>query len=135
MTKMSSSYLGNLRIESVHEKSSVKLITDAPVDNNGKGSSFSPTDLLATALMNCMVTIIGIYCDQHNVPFNHAEASIEKIMASSPRRVGQLNLRIDLSGNNWEDLTLRQKIENTAKACPVAKSISPDIELNIDFIY
>lgn len=134
MTKMSATYLGNLRIESTHEQSNTRMITDAPVDNNGKGSSFSPTDLLATALMDCMMTIIGIYCDQHKINFEHGKASIEKIMASNPRRIGQLNLSFNLSGNNW-DTAIQKRIENAAKACPVAKSISPDIVLNLTFSY
>lgn len=134
MTKMSATYLGNLRIESIHQKSGTKLVTDAPTDNHGKGECFSPTDLLATALMNCMITIIGIYCNNNNYLFTYCEAEIEKIMVNTPRRVGGLNLTLDLSKNNWNKEE-RKHIEAAGRACPVAKSISKDIAIHLVFKY
>lgn len=134
MKKLSSSYLGDLRISSTHVSSGTKIETDAPVDNNGKGTRFSPTDLLATAYLNCMITIIGIYCDQNGLNFAGCEGEVEKIMTDKPRRVGGLNLFLDLSSNEW-DTKERRRIENAAKNCPVAMSISPEIEINIEFIY
>lgn len=134
MKKLSSSYLGDLRISSLHVNSGTKIETDAPVDNNGKGTRFSPTDLLATAYLNCMITIIGIYCDQNGLKFVGCEGDVEKIMVDKPRRVGGLNLFLDLSSNDWNTKE-RRRIENAAKHCPVAMSVSPEIEINIEFKY
>jgi len=134
MTKITASYQGELRIASTHVKSNTHIETDAPTDNNGKGTRFSPTDLLATAYMNCMITIIGIYCDKNEITFNGCQGEVEKIMADSPRRIGQLNVTLDLSSNNWNEKEKR-RIENTAKNCPVAQSISPEIKIEIDFKY
>jgi putative redox protein len=125
-------YLGDLRVECVHEKSGTKIVTDAPVDNNGKGSSFSPTDLCATAYLSCMVTIIGIYCDKNDLEFVHAEGSVDKIMASGPRRISRLEINLDLSGNNWSNEE-RQGVIKAAEACPVAQSVSSDMEVDIKY--
>lgn len=129
-----STYLGELRISSTHKRSGTVIETDAPVDNNGKGTRFSPTDLVANAYLNCMITIIGIYCDKNNMKFEHCEGAVEKIMADSPRRIGALNFSLDLSGNGWDELQ-QKKIEAAARACPVARSVAPEIEINIDFKY
>ncbi|WP_107039249.1 OsmC family protein [Brumimicrobium mesophilum] len=134
MKKLSSSYLGDLRISSLHVNSGTKIETDAPVDNNGKGTRFSPTDLLATAYLNCMITIIGIYCDQNGISFAGCEGDVEKIMTDKPRRIGGLNIFLDLSSNKWSEKE-RRRIENAAKACPVAMSVSKDIIININFKY
>jgi len=134
MKTISSSYVGDLRVSSIHLQSKSKIETDAPIDNNGKGTRFSPTDLLATAYLNCMITIIGIYCDQNGITFDKCEGEVLKIMYSNPRRVGGLDIVLDLSSNNWSD-TEKRRIENAAKNCPVAKSVSPEIEINIEFKY
>ena len=134
MAKIKSSYLGDLRITSEHLQSGSQLQTDAPLDNNGKGTRFSPTDLLATAYLNCMITIIGIYCDQNGISFEGCEGGVEKKMIDSPRRVGQLDISINLSKNEWSEQEKR-RIETAAKNCPVAKSVSTEIEINIEFIY
>ena len=134
MKKLSSSYLGELRISSLHQKSGSTIETDAPVDNNGKGTRFSPTDLLATSYLNCMITIIGIYCDQNGIKFANCEGEVDKIMIDNPRRVGGLDIVLDLTSNNWNDKEKR-RIENAAKNCPVAKSVSPEIKINIEFKY
>jgi uncharacterized OsmC-like protein len=132
MKTISSSYIGDLRISSVYDKSGRTLETDAPVDNNGKGTRFSPTDLLATAYLNCMITIIGIYCEQNGMDFDKCEGDVEKIMIDGPRRIGGLNIVLALNGSNWSDKQKR-RVENAAKNCPVAKSVSPEIEINIAF--
>lgn len=134
MTKISVKYIGDLRNESTHLPSGEKIYTDAPIDNNGKGELFSPTDLLANAYLTCMLTIIGIYCNEHGVELLQASGEVEKIMASNPRRIGKLNISIDLSGNNWNEKQ-KTKIEAAAKACPVAKSVSSDIIITIQFNY
>lgn len=134
MKTISSSYIGDLRISSTHFKSRSTLESDAPLDNNGKGTRFSPTDLLATAYLNCMITIIGIYCQQNGLTFDQCEGEVEKIMIDSPRRIGGLNIFLDLTSNTW-NAKERRRIENAAKNCPVAKSVDPAIEVNIQFKY
>lgn len=107
-------------------------MTDAPVDNKGKGERFSPTDLVATAYGACIISLIGIYCHEHDLPFQHGKVSVEKIMESNPRRIGALYFKMDLTGNNWDEKT-RKKIIRVAETCPVALSVHPDIHINIDF--
>lgn len=126
-------YLGDLRTECTHIKSNTTIVTDAPVDNNGKGSAFSPTDLVATAYASCMLTIMGIYCNEHQVAFKHAEAKVIKIMASDPRRIGAIEIEIDLRGNDWDDKTA-QKVINAGKACPVARTLENNVSVTFNFI-
>ena len=121
-------YLGNLRTESEHITSGNKLLTDAPVDNKGKGEFFSPTDLVATALGSCVLTIMGIYCQEHGISFNHGEIQVTKVMASHPRRIETIVLEIDLTGNNWDDKTA-QKVIHAGKACPVAKTLGDNVNI------
>ena len=125
-------YLGQLRTECVHLASGTRIITDAPVDNHGKGEAFSPTDLVATAFASCMITIMGIYCESHGLDFKHAEASVEKVMFSAPRRIGQLIVHIDLTGNGWDDATA-DKVIRAGKACPVAQTLGDNVEVDIEF--
>jgi uncharacterized OsmC-like protein len=125
-------YLGNLRTSCTHVQSGTVIHTDAPIDNNGKGEKFSPTDLVATAYASCLLTIIGIYCQEHGYLFEKGEATVTKIMASSPRRIGELQITIDLSGNGW-DAPTAEKIIRAGKACPVAKSVHADMEIEMTF--
>ncbi|MBI2259226.1 MAG: OsmC family protein [Flavobacteriia bacterium] len=126
-------YIGNLQTECVHLKSNTKIVTDAPTDNNGKGSAFSPTDLLATSLASCMFTIMGIYCNEHKIPFKMAEAKVLKIMDSNPRRVSKIELIIDLTGNQWDEKT-KEKVKKAGMFCPVAKTIENVVEIEYKFI-
>lgn len=125
-------YLGQLRTECVHLASGTRIITDAPLDNHGKGEAFSPTDLVATAFASCMITIMGIYCESHGIDFTHAEAIVEKVMSSAPRRIGQLIVHIDLTGNGWDDATA-DKVIRAGKACPVAQTLGDNVEVDIEF--
>lgn len=127
-------YLGGLRTKCTHLKSGTEIFTDAPVDNNGKGEVFSPTDLVATAYASCMLTIIGIYCEKHNLNFDHGNAEINKIMGSDPRRISKLVISIDLSGNGWDEHT-QLVVRRAGETCPVAKSVDPlmEIEFNYQF--
>lgn len=125
-------YLGDLRTECLHVESGTKIMTDAPTDNKGKGEKFSPTDLVATAFGACMVSLIGIYCQENDLNFVKGSVSVEKIMKSNPRRIGQLNFVMDLKVNDWNEKT-QKKIIRVAETCPVAKSIDPNIIVNIDF--
>ena len=132
MATVKVSYNGNLRNTCTHVKSGAQFITDAPIDNQGKGQSFSPTDLVATAYASCMMTIIGIYCQERDINFTHGEGTVEKIMASGPRRVGGLNIVLDLSNNGWTEKECI-KIQKAAETCPVALSVSGDMKINLTY--
>ena len=125
-------YLGGLRTKCTHLKSGTEIVTDAPVDNNGKGESFSPTDLLATAYASCMITIIGIFCRNNGIQFDSASAEVNKIMEADPRRIGKLEIFIDFSGNGWDEET-QEKVVQTAESCPVAKSVDANMELEFNY--
>jgi len=125
-------YLGNLRTSCTHLASGNTIITDAPVDNHGKGEAFSPTDLVATSLASCMMTIMGIYCQEHKIDFKACEATVFKVMASSPRRIEKVQVEMDLSGNNWDEKT-RNKVIAAGKACPVARTLEGNVELEFIF--
>jgi putative redox protein len=126
-------YLGDLRTSCVHLASGKSILTDAPKDNFGKGETFSPTDLVATALASCMLTIIGIYCQNQGINFHNGTVEVEKIMASSPRRIEKIRLNIDLNENNWDESTLK-KVIAVGKACPVAKTLDDKVEMEFNFI-
>lgn len=126
-------YLGNLRTSCVHLSSGNTIITDAPIDNFGKGEAFSPTDLVATSLASCMLTIIGIYCQNHEINFLNGSVEVEKIMTNGPRRIEKIHLNVDLNGNNW-DATTKNKVIAAGKACPVAKTLEGNVEMEFNFI-
>ena len=125
-------YLGNLRTSCTHLASGTTIITDAPIDNHGKGEAFSPTDLVATSLASCMITIMGIYCQEHGIDFSSCEASILKVIASSPRRIEKVVVEMDLNGNDWDEKTLK-KVIAAGKACPVARTLEGNVELEFIF--
>lgn len=126
-------YKGQLRTEATHLQSGTVIETDAPTDNQGKGEKFSPTDLLATSLGNCMMTIMGIKARDMQVDLTDTKIDITKIMKSDPRRVGGIHVEFHFP----EGLQLNEKqkaiLENAALTCPVAKSIHPDIEMKVQF--
>ena len=126
-------YLGGLRTKCTHMLSGTEIFTDAPIDNKGQGQAFSPTDLIATAYASCMITIMGIYCNENNVRFDFAKASVQKIMISNPRRIGKIILEIDLKGNDWTALEA-EKVIRAGKACPVAKTLGENVEVEFQFI-
>ena len=125
-------YLEDLRTECTHIQSGTKIITDAPLDNQGKGEAFSPTDLLATSLASCMMTIIGIYCKNHGINFDSCTAEIEKIMGVNPRKVEKIIVHMDFTGNNWDSSTL-EKVIIAGKTCPVAKTIEDSVQIEFNF--
>jgi uncharacterized OsmC-like protein len=118
----------------LHKRSGVEIITDAPTDNHGRGEAFSPTDLVATAYASCMITIMGIFCREHDLVFKHAKASVEKIMESNPRRIGKIVIALDLTGNGWSEKEA-EKVIRAGKACPVAKTLGDNIELELTIIH
>lgn len=127
------SYMNNLRTEAVHNQSGTIVLTDAPLDNNGKGEKFSPTDLVSTALASCAITIMGITAANHDISFTKAEAEVEKVMTANPRRIDTVKIKFTI-GDKLDD---KQKsiLENAAKACPVAKSLHSDLKQEFSFIY
>ncbi len=127
-------YLGNLRTESTHLQSGKTIITDAPLDNNGKGEAFSPTDLLATSLGCCMLTIMGIVANRHHLTIEGTNMEITKIMVSDPRRVGEIVVEFTMPKNNYFDKD-KHLLENAALTCPVAKSLNAEIKQTIIFNY
>jgi len=120
-------YLGNLRTEAEHLKSGTKIITDAPTDNNGKGEAFSPTDLVATALGSCALTIMGIAARNHGIDMVGTEVAINKIMEAEPRRIGKVEVVITLPANGYAKKD-RKILEAAAHGCPVGRSIQDGIE-------
>lgn len=135
MSKTSTiTYEGELRTRAVHLQSLSELITDAPVDNHGKGEAFSPTDLVATALVSCMMTIIGIQATKSDLPIGSMKGQVEKIMVSDPRRISILRIVLAFEGHDLDEAQ-KKRVETLAMNCPVAKSIHPDITLNVSFKY
>ena len=126
-------YQNNLRTEAEHIASGEKILTDAPVDNNGKGKAFSPTDLVATALGSCMITIMAISANKYDIDVSGTNASVKKIMGSDPRRISEISIDINMNKNIEEKD--RKRLERAALACPVHKSLHPDLEKKIRFIY
>ena len=126
-------YKGELRTEAVHLKSGKTIITDAPIDNQGKGEAFSPTDLVATALGSCMITIMGIVAEREGIILNGTTAEVEKVMATSPRRIGEVKIKIKFIQKLNRDQ--RDKLERAAKTCPVSGSLSENLKETIEFIY
>ena len=125
-------YSKPLRTESTHLKSGNSIITDAPTDNHGKGEAFSPTDLLSSSLVSCVMTIIGIAAERDGVEIVSMTADVSKEMASSPRRVAKVSamIHITLNGANEENA---EKLKRIGLACPVARSLSTDLVQDIKF--
>lgn len=128
-------YNGSLHTKATHLASKTIIVTDAPVDNGGKGSAFSPTDLVATALSSCMLTIIGIASETHSFSIEGTLCEVEKIMAANPRRISAINMKMYIKGQESYTDKERAIIENAAKTCPVWFSLSADMEKHIEFIY
>lgn len=121
-------YTGELRTESVHLASKTTIITDAPVDNHGKGEAFSPTDLMATSLANCMLTIMGIKSQAEGyTPIDGTTAEVTKIMYADPRRVGEIHITLNFPKRDFSEKE-KKIYENIAHTCPVAKSLHPDLK-------
>ncbi len=134
MVPISIVYQGHLRCEATHDSSGVQFITDAPKDNHGRGESFSPTDLVATALGTCIITTMGIRARNDNVNFDGTTIAIEKHMsATPPRRIAKIVAHLAMCSGIPKEY--RSTIEQIGHACPVARSLHPDVALEIDFRY
>ncbi len=127
-------YEGDLRCCLTHGPSGEKILTDAPVDNMGKGAAFSPTDLVAAALGSCMLTVMGIVAQRHQINLQGARVDLEKEMVTATvRRIGEI--RVTLYMPKAIDPVKREMLERAAEHCPVHKSLHPDIKLPVKFIY
>lgn len=131
MATIETTYLGGLRTEATHVQSGTKIITDAPVDNQGLGEAFSPTDLLSASLGSCMLTIMGIAARTHGIDMDNTQCSITKIMAANPRRVAEIVVNFKFP----KDYTDKEKkiLEHACLTCPVHISLGEDVKKTIDF--
>ena len=127
-------YEGNLRTRATHLYSGTEILTDAPLDNQGLAQAFSPTDLVATALGSCIASIMGIKAREMNLNIKGTTLHVNKIMASDPRRIVEVEVQIKFPANQFSDKE-KAIFENAAKHCPVAKSLHPDIIQQIDFTW
>jgi putative redox protein len=127
-------YIGDLRTEIVHVRSGSVITTDAPVDNKGKGENFSPTDMVASALGSCIFTIMGIAAREHGFSIDGSSCKITKIMTDSPRKIGEVKIEFDFSGNSYSE---KQKkiLEHCVKTCPVALSLNESVYQNITLLF
>jgi uncharacterized OsmC-like protein len=124
-------YLGDLSTSSIHLASGSEIISDAPIDNNGKGEAFSPTDTVANALASCMFTVMGIKAKDLNVDFSNSTAEVTKIMGTEPRRITEIHVTFSMN----VEVTDKERIiiEKTAMTCPVLNSLHPDIKKEVVF--
>jgi putative redox protein len=128
-------YLGELRTEAVHIQSNTKIYTDAPKDNHGKGEAFSPTDLVATALASCMISVMGIVAMKEGItPVDGTTAEVIKVMYPDPRRIGEIHIKMTFPKGNYTEKE-RKIYEHAAHTCPVAKSLHPDLKQVIEFVW
>ena len=134
MATITTVYEGNLRTRATHNQSGNTLITDAPTDNHGKGEAFSPTDLFATSLGSCMLTIIGLAANTHGFSIDGTRVETQKVMGSDPRRVAELVVDLYFPANNYSDREKRM-IEAAAASCPVAQSLHPETKKTVTFHY
>jgi putative redox protein len=134
MVRIDVEYRGRLRCVSTHEPSGAELATDAPKDNQGEGASFSPTDLVATALATCVLTTMGIVASRHGWKLEGARATVEKTMVADPvRRIGKLALVVHMPAGL--DEKARETLERTAHTCPVHKSLGANVEMPMTFVW
>jgi uncharacterized OsmC-like protein len=124
-------YLGDLRTSSIHVQSGNEIISDAPLDNNGKGEAFSPTDTVANALASCMMTVMGIKAREMDLDLTGSTAAVTKIMNAEPRRIGVIEITFEMVGtDDQKNITI---LERTAMTCPVFMSLNTEIEKRITF--
>ena len=132
MTSISASYLGSLRTKAVHLKSGNSIITDAPLDNNGKGEAFSPTDLLCAALSSCMMTIMGIVAEREKIDLTGLTSEVVKIMSSNPRKIAEIQITFTHKNLKTTD-EQKEKLKHAAHTCPVALSVSETLRQTVIF--
>jgi putative redox protein len=129
-------YLGNLRTQATHVASGTTIITDAPIDNHGKGEAFSPTDIVSTALASCMLTIMGIASNTHHINIVGTTASVTKIMsADAPRRIAEIIVDVQFPTTVNYSAKEKQLLERAALTCPVSLSLHPEVKQTLQFRY
>jgi uncharacterized OsmC-like protein len=128
-------YERGLETTATHLRSGAEITTDAPVDNGGTGSKFSPTDLVASALASCMLTIMALSAGKHGFELGRVECEVEKIMVANPRRIGQIRIAMRLLRDRKFDERERALLERAALTCPVYESLHPDLEKTVQFIW
>ena len=134
MVTIDITYQGDLRTEAVHQPSGTHLHTDAPKDNQGKGESFSPSDLVATALGSCMMTIMGIAARDMKIDIKGTQVTVQKEMVATPiRRISRLGVKIKVPVKLTAEQ--KQKLEQAASTCPVHKSLHPDVQIPVEFVW
>ena len=133
MSTATAQYTGNLRTEAVHTASGTTIFTDAPVDNHGRGESFSPTDLVSAALGTCMMTIMGIVAERQQLDLTGVSFEVQKHMAAEPRRISQIDVTFRMPATLSDKE--RAVLENAARTCPVALSLNPEIRQEVQFLY
>ena len=134
--EISAIYVGGLRVDATHGPSGAVLNSDAPTDNGGKGESFSPTDLVATALGTCVLTIMGLFAKRHDLDIKGTRIQVTKQMITSPiRRIGSLRTVVTVPPGAVQDQQMRARMEAAAHQCPVHQSLHPDIDAPIEFVY
>lgn len=132
MTTLTTIYKGSLRTENQHTRSGNIVITDAPVDNNGKGEAFSPTDLVCTALSSCMLTTMGILAEREQIDMSGMQAEVVKVMTSNPRKIGEIIVKLSHPSLQATDIQ-KQKLRNAALTCPVALSLHESVKQTVTF--
>ena len=131
---ITATYQGQLHCEATHTASGNTLVTDAPTDNGGRGEAFSPTDLVATALGTCVLTILGLVADRHQVDLTGTQVHVTKEMVAKPlRRIGRLLTVVTYPASVKLDDTMRERLETAASHCPVHQSLHPEIDAPIEF--
>jgi len=131
MAKIETIWLGDQRSEVTHTQSGTKILTDAPIDNKGRGEYFSPTDLVAASLGSCIITVMDSYARERGIDLTGTRMVTEKIMATNPRRIGEIHIDIYFPGKFDEKRKI--SLKRVADTCPVGKSLHPDIKQIINF--
>jgi putative redox protein len=134
MTTISARYNGQLRTQATHIASGNAIITDAPLDNNGRGEAFSPTDLVCSALGSCMMTIMGIVAERNQIDITGMEVAITKKMATDPRRIAEVVMDFKMPDREYSQKE-KVMLEHAALTCPVALSLHPDVKQTVNFLY
>jgi putative redox protein len=134
MTTSTVLYSGELRTVATHTRSGINIITDAPPDNQGKGEAFSPSDLLSTSLLSCMMTVMGILAERKGWILDGMEGTVVKIMADNPRRVSEIQVKLSIPTRDLSEKD-QEMLLHTALTCPVAKSLHPDIKQDVSLLF
>jgi putative redox protein len=132
MTTATTIYQGSLRTEATHTRSGQKIVTDAPVDNNGKGEAFSPTDMVSAALSSCMMTIMGMLAEREGIDLTGLQAEVVKVMSSNPRKIVEIQVVFSHPALRATEIQ-KEKLKRAALTCPVALSLADSLKQTVTF--